>query len=577
MLTSPFAIVILIFIFTQPFNVKCLCPMRCTCLEEKLSVNCKESSLDVVPITLNPGIRELFLSSNLIKSISSSFSFYTHLSILDLSSNQISSLHKKNFQHQRNLQLLILSGNRLTHLTNESFIGLDSLRSLNLAENLLTILTSRTFTGLTKLEKLDLSRNSINEISDEAFYGLNSLKWLNLRSNQLTSVPSAALYLVPNLSLLDLGHNSLTSLVDNGFASLARLTDLRLDLCSISSISTSFAHGMVNLKRLHLDGNELESIESDFFNDITSLEELFIGANKFTTIKDYTFHSLGNSLLSLDIRNARELINIHPNGLHGLTKLARLTIEYCPKLTSLSSQLLKDSQSSIRELRLRSNGLTSLPNSLITHWTQLTVFDVRDNQWHCNCSILWLWKYLRKVNVNLNKFANQNTNNNSSSLPSESFSDLICFSPQSLSGKQLTSLSPDDDIDCSNSNSTSTLIVVSLIGGLIMIITIVFMVLWCRTRLPLILLRHKKFTNNLTEEFVYEKGRFIENQVIFPPSSSPYHPHPLHHQPHLERHQIDQYNTLHRQTNYHSTSPYHPSSSLIIIQSPVKMGPISQV
>uniref|UniRef100_T1JZG3 LRRCT domain-containing protein n=2 Tax=Tetranychus urticae TaxID=32264 RepID=T1JZG3_TETUR len=555
--------------------------MRCTCLEEKLSVNCKESSLDVVPITLNPGIRELFLSNNLIKSISSSFSFYTHLSILDLSSNQISSLHKKNFQHQRNLQLLILSGNRLTHLTNESFTGLDSLRSLNLAENSLTTLTSRTFTGLTKLEKLDLSRNTINEISDEAFYGLNSLKWLSLRSNQLTSVPSIALYLVPSLSLLDLGHNSLTSLVDNGFASLARLTDLRLDLCSISSIATSFAHGMVNLKRLHLDGNELETIESHFFNDITSLEELFIGANKFTTIKDYTFHSLGNSLISLDIRNARELINFHPNALHGLTKLTRLTIEYCPKLTSLPSQLFKDSQGSMRELRIRSNGLTSLPNSLLTHWTQLTVFDVRDNHWNCNCSILWLWKYLRKVNGN--SFTNRNTNNNNnlSSLPTESitFSDLICFSPQPLSGKRLTSLSPDDDIDCSNPNSTSTLIVVSLIVGLIMIITIALMVLWCRTRLPLILLRHKKFTNNLTEEFVYEKGRFIENQVMFPPSSSPYHPHPLHHQPHLEqhRHQSDQFNTSHRHPNYHSTSPYHPSSSLIIIQSPVKMGPISQV
>src|ERR1700744_6023386 len=84
--------------------VYALCPMRCNCSDERLTVFCNNSLLDVVPITLNPELKELYLSHNEIKSIFSSVTVYRDLQVLDLTHNSMTSLGKKNFGLQSHLR-----------------------------------------------------------------------------------------------------------------------------------------------------------------------------------------------------------------------------------------------------------------------------------------------------------------------------------------------------------------------------------------------------------------------------------------------------------------------------------------
>lgn len=99
------------------------CPLRCHCNDDELAVRCDDASLDVIPITLNPGLRELHLSRNNIKNILGSFSVYAQLENLNVSYNQLANLNKNNF-HLRHLKRLDLGNNYVEQVNAETFKGL---------------------------------------------------------------------------------------------------------------------------------------------------------------------------------------------------------------------------------------------------------------------------------------------------------------------------------------------------------------------------------------------------------------------------------------------------------------------
>ena len=65
------------------------CPLACQCNELALSVSCAASRLEVLPITLNPGIRRLQLQRNNIRAVDAALGFYAQLQYVDLSNNQL--------------------------------------------------------------------------------------------------------------------------------------------------------------------------------------------------------------------------------------------------------------------------------------------------------------------------------------------------------------------------------------------------------------------------------------------------------------------------------------------------------
>ena len=65
------------------------CPLACECNEVALSVSCARSGLEVLPITLNPGIQRLQLQNNNIRAVDAALGFYAQLQYIDMSHNQL--------------------------------------------------------------------------------------------------------------------------------------------------------------------------------------------------------------------------------------------------------------------------------------------------------------------------------------------------------------------------------------------------------------------------------------------------------------------------------------------------------
>ena len=65
------------------------CPLACECNEVALSVSCAASKLEVLPITLNPGIQRLQLQHNNIRAVDAALGFYAQLQYIDMSHNQL--------------------------------------------------------------------------------------------------------------------------------------------------------------------------------------------------------------------------------------------------------------------------------------------------------------------------------------------------------------------------------------------------------------------------------------------------------------------------------------------------------
>ena len=79
---------LLILVVSLPWSDG-FCPLACECNEVALSVSCARSGLEVLPITLNPGIQRLQLQNNNIRAVDAALGFYAQLQYIDMSHNQL--------------------------------------------------------------------------------------------------------------------------------------------------------------------------------------------------------------------------------------------------------------------------------------------------------------------------------------------------------------------------------------------------------------------------------------------------------------------------------------------------------
>ena len=185
------------------------CPLACECNEVALSVSCASSQLEVLPITLNPGIQRLQLQQNNIRAVDAALGFYAQLQYIDLSNNQLISLPDRGFIQQKKLIELRLTNNKIFKVSNSTFDGLKTVTILSLRKNFLEQLTGSSFSSLTSVEELDVGQNRINNIDTNAFTGLNHLRVLYLDDNDLQNVPGEAFGPLPHLAELNLALNNI--------------------------------------------------------------------------------------------------------------------------------------------------------------------------------------------------------------------------------------------------------------------------------------------------------------------------------------------------------------------------------
>jgi Leucine-rich repeat (LRR) protein len=160
------------------------CPQYCGCNDTSLSVQCHSSSnLRVVPIFLNPHIKSLSLSHNQIKDITLSLQFYQELQHLDISSNELSSLGKGNFESLRALLSLNVSYNQVKSLESGSFQGLGSLLRLDLSGNQVEKVEPEVFWSLRNVLEIILDRNRLEFLDWDLFRGLDKLVRISAQYN----------------------------------------------------------------------------------------------------------------------------------------------------------------------------------------------------------------------------------------------------------------------------------------------------------------------------------------------------------------------------------------------------------
>uniref|UniRef100_A0A672M1L5 Slit homolog 1 protein n=1 Tax=Sinocyclocheilus grahami TaxID=75366 RepID=A0A672M1L5_SINGR len=135
------------------------CPAECSCLDTV--VRCSNKGLKLLPKGIPKDVTELYLDGNQFTQVPLELSNYKHLTLIDLSNNQISTLSNHSFSNMSELLTLILSYNRLRCIPVKAFDGLKSLRLLSLHGNDIAVIPDGAFKDLSSLSHLALGANPL--------------------------------------------------------------------------------------------------------------------------------------------------------------------------------------------------------------------------------------------------------------------------------------------------------------------------------------------------------------------------------------------------------------------------------
>ncbi|XP_069004335.1 immunoglobulin superfamily member 10 [Embiotoca jacksoni] len=189
----------------------------------------------------------------------------------------------------------------------------------------------------------------------------------------LTAIPD---HIQPAVERVNLGYNSITVLRENDLP------------------------GLENMELLMLHSNTIHSIEDRTFQDLKSLQVLKMSYNKVKEINKETFKGMG-SLLRLHIdHNHIEFIS--PEAFYSLTNLQLVHLEgnYLQQLHPDTFITLRHSQvfkvSSVRNIHLSDNLLTTLPADIFSGCSRLENLFLHGNPWTCDCRMRWFSEWAQK-------------------------------------------------------------------------------------------------------------------------------------------------------------------------------------
>ncbi|XP_066593543.1 carboxypeptidase N subunit 2-like [Prorops nasuta] len=406
------------------------CPSRCRCDDENLRASCIHADLDIVPIQLNPEIRQLDLSNNRIDNIGMNLGFYGNLDAIDLSSNALTTLGSNDFDFQQNLMKLNVSNNAISNIPKRTFHNLKALKYLDLSNNNITDLDPQTFKFTSNLETLNLSGNSITSLAENLLENLHRIRILLLRRNSLLEVPSGNLATAPSLEIVDLSDNLIQELNRSYLPSLPSLITLNLANNVIKSISDGAFDGLPSLLHLDLSRNNLTSVPTPALARLTILSSLILSRNPLKDLHEVAFRDLFE-LRSLELDNCT-ISSVHARAFSDNINLERISMDGNHKLTKLPSRVLYGARY-LKVVSLRRCNLASLQP---THFPvdSLSILRVGSNPLVCNCSAHWLWNVIR---------AEERRNNTRLELDS---SDIKCVDEE-FSGKLLLTL-PESSLRC---------------------------------------------------------------------------------------------------------------------------------
>ncbi|XP_026496108.2 uncharacterized protein LOC113400675 [Vanessa tameamea] len=183
------------------------CPQECKCVwaSGNKQADCSHSNFHDIPKTLS-----------------------TEIQILDLTNNELYEITRHAFEDVRliNLKKLILKECKLLTIHRNGLSGLAIMIELDLSKNDLKTLHAETFKETSKIRWILLNDNQIEKLENGLFNNLPFLQKVDLSNNHLVQIGVKTFMNVPKLNILRLDGNKLEHLKIDTLSALTSLSNL---------------------------------------------------------------------------------------------------------------------------------------------------------------------------------------------------------------------------------------------------------------------------------------------------------------------------------------------------------------
>jgi len=153
------------------------------------------------------------------------------VSLLNASFNILMTLKEDALFSYESVRYLYLQHCKIVKINEKAFQRLENLTVIDLSSNRLTSVSPNLFSSNRKLDKLFLRNNNFGSLqwNTPILNGPSSLSFLDLQSCQLSNISSITFSLLLNLTFLDISRNNLVLLNNDTLSSHEKLKDVNLE------------------------------------------------------------------------------------------------------------------------------------------------------------------------------------------------------------------------------------------------------------------------------------------------------------------------------------------------------------
>lgn len=295
------------------------------------------------------------------------------------------------------------------------------------------------------------------------FYFWQRLRVLRCRGCGISNINTLIYRLLTDLMYLDLGDNDFKYVASDEFRDLRNLQVLMMDGNQLPVVlertfgNNGASGGQIDLQTLSLARNRLAKVTATAFENLTTLQELDLSYNKLNRLETTTFLPLAESLRRLKLSGNLISLSEVKYVLQVILKLRDLSLAdmgitdvplglfvYHEHLRTLNlsgnnfvrfpAQILSPIPK-LQEIDLSRNRFRGLDERLILRLEALKTVHLQGNPWVCDvCHLSYMLNYMNKSTFGV------------------AMRELACFSPYSLKGRLLGSLSRSSLSWCTSSD-----------------------------------------------------------------------------------------------------------------------------
>ncbi|XP_041454951.1 toll-like receptor 3 [Lytechinus variegatus] len=321
------------------------------------------------------------------------------------------------------LETLDLSFNNLTTLHNASFENYNLLRILNIAHNFIHVIESGSFANLREIETIVLNNNVIHELS--ATFHMNDSKQITLilSHNEMRGIAHLnGLCFTEtqkentgdsgsrNITLIDFSHNNLTSVEEKDFASFSNCSiyQFKIGNNKLTRLPMNVFSGLSRVEKLDVSHINLQQFEVSSFLGIESIIEITLEGSHIRSIvplNDSAYISSGQF-------TRIEILNLRDNKIEKVPDYAFLAFKYLEILHLGINRIRFISNKSFCEMRklrvlhLQKNKIRSLQDGAFSCLGNVEYITLAQNNlfilkpaWFAHCKSLKILDLFRS-NIN---------------------------------------------------------------------------------------------------------------------------------------------------------------------------------